>query len=950
MKKNLLLSLCAFLVFTYGNSQTTENQKLAENNSKTTASASVKTDRKTKILRKKHAKFLANSPFKKTLQLSKEDRKAAGLPPNKYYERQWELSINPATGNTEQTNVLQLQKQLDEERLTNRTPGDASDNNWVERGPTNVGGRTRVLLFDPNDATNKRVFAGAASGGLWVKTDITTTTAWTRVAGVPGNLNVSCITVDPNNSNIWYLGTGEQYTSGDAVGNGVYKTSDGGTTWVNVPVSYAGTTFTSGDLFLAGIFYVQDIIAWNNAGNTEIFIGVGSAIYGSASPNQWSGAEQAGLYKSVNGGTTWTRNQDANMVATASGGKNYYVIPNDLEKDALGNLWFSSTRTIFGTGGGRIYKSTNGTTWTLEETIANARRTELEPSSTNANKFYVLYQTNATVPAIGVTTDAFATAPTTITQPDDADTGIAATDFTRGQAFYDLMIECDPTNDAILYIGGIDLFRSTNSGGAWTQISKWSNNNNLAALTCSLVHADQHVMSFRPGASNEAVFGNDGGVFYASNLSSAGTSAVIPSRNASYNVTQFYSIGVAPTTNGMAGDNFVAGAQDNGSQMFLNAGAGAGASAQAQGGDGAYSFFDQNIVGTDRYRITNYVYNLSINLYNYATSTSTVINNATIDPTGNSYGDFICPMGLDSSLDILYSDYTTGSTYQIRRYADVKGPTITRTTLTNALLTGEPTAFRVSKYTTASTTLLVGCQNGRLLLVTNADGAAPTWTNITGASFVGSISDVEFGATENDIFVTFHNYGVVSVWYSANRGVTWQNKEGNFPNIPVKCILQNPLNPLEVIIGTDLGVWYTNTFSAASPTWNQSYNGMSDVKVTDLQVRNDNAVYAATYGRGVFSGVFTSAVLSVNENEITAGEFNVYPTVNNGNVTISSSKYFGSTKLNLFDMTGKNVYSNTISLDNSEQKINLGNLSSGNYILKISGNNFEATKKLIINN
>lgn len=942
MKQNLLLSLCAFLVFTFGNSQTITNQKI-------TASVNVKADRKTKVLRKKHAKFLANSPFKKTLLMSEDDRIAAGLPPNKFYERQYELTMNPATGKTEQSNVFELQNQLANERLTNRTPGDASDNNWVERGPSNVGGRTRALLFDPNDATNKKVYAGSASGGLWVKTDITTTAAWTRVAGVPGNLNVSCITVDPNNSNIWYLGTGEQYTGGDAVGNGVYKTTDGGTTWVNIPVNYTGTTFSSGgSLFLAGIYYVQDIIAWNNAGNTEIFIGVGSAIYGSASPSQWSGAEQAGLYKSVNGGTTWTRNQDANMVATTSGGKNYYVLPNDLEKDASGNLWFSSTTTVYGTGGGRIYKSTNGITWTLVRTLTGTR-TELEPSATNANKFYVLYNTGS-APAIAVTTDAFVTAPTVITQPDDADTGVSATDFTRGQAFYDLMIESDPTNDAVLYIGGIDLFRSADSGATWTQISKWSNNNNLAALTCSLVHSDQHVMTFRPGASNEAIFGNDGGIYYASSLSTAGTSAVIPSRNTGYNVTQFYSVGVAPTTNGMIGDNFVAGAQDNGSQMFLNAVAGTGTSTQVQSGDGAYSFFDQNTVGTDRYRITNYVYNLSINLYNYATATSTVINNSTIDPTGNSYGDFICPMGLDSSLDILYSDYTTGSTYQLRRYAGVKTGTITRTTLTDVLLTGEPTAFKVSKYTTASTTMLVGCQDGRLLLVTNADGATPTWANITGPSFVGSISDVEFGATENDICVTFHNYGVVSVWYSTNKGVTWQNKEGNFPNIPVKCILQNPLNPLEVIIGTDLGVWYTNTFSAASPTWNQSYNGMSDVKVMDLQVRNDNAVYAATFGRGVFSGVFTGSLLSVNENEVATTGLKVYPTVNNGNVTLSSSKYFGSTKLNLFDMTGKNVYSNTINLDSLEQKINLGNLSSGNYILKISGDNFEDTKKLIINN
>src|SRR5690606_32030885 len=124
-------------------------------------------------------------------------------------------------------------------------------------------------------------------------------------------------------------------------------------------------------------------------------------------------------------------------------------------------------------------------------------------------------------------------------------------------------------------------------------------------------------------------------------------------------------------------------------------------------------------------------------------------------------GAFICPMTLDSNLNILYSDYTVVGAIAIRRYTNVGSAAATvRTNLTNALLTGAPTALKVSRHTAASTTLLVGCKNGRVLLVTNANAGAPVWTNITGPGFVGSVSDVEFGATENDIFVTFHNYGV----------------------------------------------------------------------------------------------------------------------------------------------------------------------------------------------
>ena len=151
------------------------------------------------LLRKKHEQFLNNSPFNKVMTLSKADRKSAGLPPNKYYEQEWELSMNPQTGRPTIENLHALRKQIAEERAADlasgRTPGDASDNNWVERGPNNVGGRVRAVMFDPNDATFKTVFAGGVSGGLWKNTDITSSaTVWTRV-NIPDNLAVSSISV-----------------------------------------------------------------------------------------------------------------------------------------------------------------------------------------------------------------------------------------------------------------------------------------------------------------------------------------------------------------------------------------------------------------------------------------------------------------------------------------------------------------------------------------------------------------------------------------------------------------------------------------------------------------------------------------------------------------------------------------------------------------------------------
>ena len=288
-------------------------------------------------LREKHQNYLSNSPFKETLTWDKKKRKLNGLPPNRYFEQMWELTLNPQTGKLDDGELTLLREQLVQERASQRNPGDAA-NAWEERGPNNVGGRTRVVLFDPNDLTNNTVYAGGVSGGLWKNTNISSAaSSWTRVTNVPGNLSISSLTVDPRNSNIWYAGTGEQYTAGDVVGSGVYVTTDGGTTWtaINIPPAGAGTfNFNASNLFLSGIYYVNDILAWDNGTSTELFVAVGAHVYGDASnPTNWLGLQSAGLYRSTDGGANWSRIESANMEFSFSG-SDYYYIPNDLEISA----------------------------------------------------------------------------------------------------------------------------------------------------------------------------------------------------------------------------------------------------------------------------------------------------------------------------------------------------------------------------------------------------------------------------------------------------------------------------------------------------------------------------------------------------------------------------------------------------------------------------------------
>lgn len=1065
-----------------------------------------------KELRKKLDNYLATSKIHETYKYSKTERKAAGLPPNKYFEQEWLLSMNPNLGRPTPENITVIREDLERSRqeiLANgRVPGDASGNSWQERGPNNVGGRTKALIFDPTDASGNTVIAGGVSGGLWKNTNITSAaTVWTKISSLPEHLNVQNITVDPTNSSVWYVGTGESYT-GDVNGNGIWKTTNAGVSWSRVfgggvvsstpsvvynlsifapsnpaviggystglasfgsPVADLGgnkeivlvndgtaptddgcealpagsltnkialirrgtCTFESkvfaaeiagavgaiimnnvpgagvigmassdlgasipsvsiskedGDLLVAnlanltgnfsatlpgqfagldvtGIQCINDVVIKNVAGVPHIYAAVGDS-YNAGN----IGATTYGLYKSVDGGANWTG--PLGLPVTASGNR---TCPFDIELAVGGTLWVSTTDSrTFGDGGGKIYSSTDdGATWVLKHTVVGnggGQRVEIEASETTADVIYVcaeLDQADAAVPAIEVqllkTIDGFASAPTVLNLPAGDEGREATYGFTGQQAFYDMMIETSPTNDAILYVGGIDLYRSANSGTSWTTISNWMSD----------VHSDQHAMTFKPGNPNVAIFGNDGGVYYSSSLSTTGTPAA--SRNSGFNVTQFVGVAVSPTgVSGISNDFFIAGAQDNGSNYFpstlsTTTGVAPGVlsgSVEVQGGDGGIPLFKQNATSSaTSYYISNYVYNDNMNKRGLNGAVQKALSNGVA-----SRGLFYPAVVLDSPNNIVYSDFTdsTNRVYTIRRYFSITGATVVRTNFTNpTLLTSYPTALQVGKFT--PTTLYVGTSNSKLLKLVNAStvtAAASTagtgWSDISiGSGFVGTISDIEFGATDNQIFVTLKNYGTTNVWYTTNGGTNWYNIEGNLPDLPVHTILQNPLNTSEIMIGTELGVWYANTFNPAttanqSLNWMQAYNGMSGVKVTDLDLQPNSPtaptaynVFAATYGRGVFSGTLTNTVLS-NETFESNKNVTIYPNPVKDVLNISIKDFSSELTIVVMDINGREVYSNKINNLNGVNPINLSSLSSGVYVLKLQGENLNYSEKIIL--
>ena len=779
--------------------------------------------------RVKYEKFINEHEFSQIRYTQEEIEKMPKRDrPDLAWEQNYLETMNPALGRPEREKlspILAMTKSL-QLSLQSAAPGNAGAP-WVERGPDNVGGRTRALAWDPT--TPNKVWAGSVTGGLWFNNNITSAaSSWQAVNNFWDNIAVTAIAFDPTNANTIYIGTGEGWGAAASRGAGIWKSTNGGTSFAQI----SSTT---------SFYYINDLVVRNESGTGVIYAAVAAKSY----QGQFHGLANEGLQRSANGGTSWTQE-----LPNVSGNPE---APTDIDIAANNTIWVGVDANAFGDGGGKIYSSTSGTAFTLRHNHGSPGRVNLSCAPSDANYIYAAFEVSSVLSAFKQSTNG-GTSFTTRSEPNDADGGIPASDFSRGQAWYDLTLDVDPNNRDVVMMGGIDIFRTANGGNAWSQTSHW-----YGGFGFQEVHADQHAIVYKPGSSTEVLFGNDGGVFYTSNGNV--TTPNLGSRINDYNVTQYYACAIHPTA---GTNNFLAGAQDNGTQRYTSAGI--NSTTEATGGDGAYCHIDQT---NGAYQTSSYVYNTFYHSSNSGASFSQ------INSDGGS-GKFINPSDLDNNQNILYTYRSQTSLYRVSNFQS-GSPAVNTFNMSN--IGSSASHLSVSPYTTTSSTLFIGTTSGRVFKLTNAEGAETT-TEITGGSFpTGSVSCIAFGASENEILVTFTNYGVNSVWYTANGGGSWVSKEGNLPDMPIRSALFNPNDYNEVILATEVGVWTTTGLNAGSPNWTTSSSGLANVRVDMLQMRtSDNEVIAATHGRGLFSSDGFNGVTPFTA-DFSAN--NTTPTINN---------------------------------------------------------------------
>ncbi len=738
--------------------------------------------------------------------------------------QEFAMTKDPALGRVPRERLykaFQLARQKRQQNVLRKTSAAISNVDWTERGPVNFGGRTRAIMVDPTDATHKAVFAAGVSGGLWYTSDITVTSpTWSAVDDFFENLAITTLAYDPSDTQVMYFGTGEGWYNVDAVqGDGVFKSTDGGSTWSQLSSTAGNSTF----------YFIQKIVV--HPTNGDVYV---------ATRNN-------GVQRSTDGGATW------NTVLSGGNGSSSYRAA-DLEFGADNSIY--AAMGIFSTDG--VYKSTSGDngSWTKLNTGGSSGfptsgfdRIELACAPSNSDVIYAFTQdaSNNQIYAIYRSADAGSTW-TTVSNPSSADPDHS--DYTNGQAWYDLIAAVDPNDSNTLFTGGIDLYKSTDGGSNWTQISHW-----YGGYGYQEVHADQHAIVFQEGNSDVIYFGNDGGI-YRTTDGTAGT-PTLTHRNTGYNTIQFYACAMHPD----AGSNhFLAGAQDNGSHRFSSIGL--NNTVEVTGGDGAFCHIDQD---ASDYQYTAYVYN------NFRRSTDGGQTFNTVD-VGNT-GRFINPTDYDNTNDKLYA----ASNADEYLFWDDPHTGTTFYTVSISLFDGRK-ASAVTVSPNVANRVYFGTDEGRVIRVNDA-ASSPSGSQInSGAGMPGayiSCIEVENG-DENHILVTYSNYGTNSIWETTDGGSNWHSVEGDLPDMPVRWALINPNNSDQALVATELGIWSTDNLDGSSTDWEPSNTGLANVRTDMIQIRSsDKVMIAATHGRGLFSSdVFAAASADFSVDKTLAYQFN----------------------------------------------------------------------------
>lgn len=660
---------------------------------------------------------------------------------------------------------------------------------WTQQGP--IGnptstdnkfgiGRINCIRFRPNSS---EIWIGSAGGGVWKSTN--NGTSWQEVPYTDIlSICVSDIAFSNQNNNVVYVATGD-YDASLASGNpyysvGVLKSTDGGNSWTPLSLKYE----------LRNQQVISRIMI-NPNNDKEILVG---------------GTD--GVYKSINAGESFTKVSSESVA--------------DMEfKPGNPAIIFASTTSRGGSTA--ILKSTNsGTSFTSIQTINNSFRTAIAVTAANPNKIYALSTVNSkyALQSVIVSENEGSTFETLMELGKPGYKNILGwVDGTddRGQGFYDLCLAVNPKNEDDVYFGGVNIWRTTDGGGTFVFTTHWN-----GGYGKPFVHADHHDLIFHP-TTNEIYSGHDGGIdkFSANKWVNL---------NANLAIMQFYKIDVDQTTT----PSLVAGAQDNGSAYYNN-----NVWKNVLGADGMDCAADP----LDKQRLYCSIYYGAVSRStNGGASFSRVIDTATLRRTYGSpeAGAWVAPVELDPTnpknlyvgFNNIWKSDNYGASGSFKKISNFGFP--------------QSNTFRTISISPKDGNYIYAATLGTIYLTT--DGGA-NWKNIYNST--SSISDI--AVDDNNplkIYITQSNFtgnDKVIIW--SNDTLT--NISGDLPNVPVNCIEYQKNSPDRIYIGTDIGVYFSDYNSAK---WVKINGNLPSLIITDLEINYPTkTIYSGSFGKGVWS-------------------------------------------------------------------------------------------------
>jgi hypothetical protein len=673
--------------------------------------------------------------------------------------------------------------------------GNKSTANWTPIGPTswnsigwNPGiGRINAVTIDPNNSNV--IYVGTPAGGCWKSSD--NGASWIALTDDFSSLGVSGIAIDPNNSNIVYLATGDG-DGDDTYSIGVMKSSDGGSSWNSTGLNWSTSQSRT----------MRRIV--NHPTNSNIL---------------WV-ATNNGLWKTIDAGVNWEQVLIGSIRDVEMNAGN-----PDIIYACTGSVFYMSTA---GGSSGSFSSVTNGTPsgtigrLSIAVTPNDPNYVYLLASDSDDNGFFGLYRSTNGGASFSLRTN---TPNVFGYNTDGSDSG--------GQSWYDMALAVSPSNKNEVYTGGINVWKSTNGGSTLTALSRW----NWPTGSYEYVHADIHTIDFY---GNTLFVGSDGGIFKSTDNGVNFSDITTGIQN-----SQFYRLGASATDAG----TIMAGAQDNGCSLLKN-----GTWTHVTGGDGMEVIVD--------FANPNVMYSTSQNGNIYkSTNGGNSFNGTSGDITEN--GAWVTPYTLDpNNNNTIFAGYSN----------------VWKST--NAGHTWNTISSFGSNAATIRS-LVVAPSNSNIIYAATLSSLKKTidggvnWTNITPVLSGATITYITVHDLDPNTFwisLSGFNNGV-KVYKTVDGGSNWINVSGNLPNLPVNCVLYENGSNNGIYIGTDIGIYYKNDDLL---NWQSFMTDLPNVMVNELEIYYPTGkIRAATYGRGLWeSDVFVSAAPTV---QFSASDTNICP-------------------------------------------------------------------------